>query len=72
MKISKHKLLRGLFIKGGRSLILKVTVNFPEDPTELMDKAADIMSDILIKKLQPKEIEKVIDVLSDEKLNIGF
>jgi hypothetical protein len=53
-------------------LILKVTVNFPEDPTELMDKAADIMSDILIKKLQPKEIETLIDVLNDENLNIGF
>lgn len=53
-------------------MILKVTVNFPEDPTELIDKATDIMSDILIKRLQPKEIEKLIDVLNDEKLNIGF
>lgn len=53
-------------------MILKATVNFPKDPTELMDKAADIMADILIKKLQPKEVDKLIDVLNDEKLNIGF
>lgn len=72
MKICKHKLLKRLFLKGGGSLILKVTVNFPEDPTELMDKAADIMSDILIKKLQPKEIDQLIEILKDDKVNIAL
>lgn len=55
-----------------RSLAIKVNIEYPQDMSELLAKAADIMSDILIKKLQPKEIKKLIELLEDEKTNITW
>ncbi|SKA89528.1 hypothetical protein SAMN05428976_11324 [Clostridium sp. USBA 49] len=51
-------------------MILKVKVNYPKDMKTLQDKAADTLAKILVNKLQPKEIDQLIEVLKDDKVNI--
>ncbi|MGL4107013.1 hypothetical protein [Clostridium sp. LP20] len=53
---------------------MKINVNivYPEDKTILYEKAADILSDILIKRLQPKEVKRVIEILEDENYEITW
>lgn len=53
-------------------MVKKVKVNLPKDMDALVNKASETIAKILVNKLQPKEIEQLIDVLNDEKLNIGF
>ncbi|WP_404988411.1 hypothetical protein [Clostridium culturomicium] len=43
--------------------MIKVNVFLPEDTTALQDKLADVVSDILIRKLNKDEVEKLINVL---------
>ena len=35
-------------------------------------KAADLLSSILIKKLEPKEIDQLIEILKDDSKNITW
>lgn len=39
---------------------------------ELQIKAADLLSSILIKKLEPKEIDQLIEILKDDSKNITW
>ncbi len=50
--------------------MLKVNVFLPEDTTELENKFADVLSDILIKKLSSREIDMLIEAL--ETTDIPF
>jgi hypothetical protein len=59
-----------MILRGVWSLILKVEVNWPKDRGKLEEKAADIISDILIRKLQPRELEKLEEILKDDSINI--
>jgi len=43
--------------------ILKVNVFLPDDITYLQEKFADVVTDILIRKLNRKEVEELIEVL---------
>jgi hypothetical protein len=51
---------------------INVTINYPKDLDALTDKAIDIMSDILIKKLSTNEVEKLINILKDDSLKISW
>ncbi len=51
-------------------MLLKVNVNMPEDTTELYEKLNDTLAKILIKKLQPNEIERLINLLEKEDFNL--
>lgn len=42
---------------------MKVNVFWPEDRTELQNKAVDVLTDILIQKLNKEEVNKLIEVL---------
>ena len=42
---------------------MKVNVFWPEDMAELEKKAADILTDVLIRKLNKQEVEKLINIL---------
>lgn len=55
-------------MEGGGSLILKVKVNKPEDPTELYKKFNETLSKILINKLRPEEVDQLIDLLEKDKI----
>lgn len=50
--------------------MIKVKVNFPKDTTELENKAAETIAKILINKLQPKEVDELIEILQDDTTNI--
>jgi hypothetical protein len=50
------------------SLLLKVKVNMPEDPTELYEKFNDTLAKILVNKLQPKEVDQLIDLLEKDQI----
>ena len=39
---------------------------------ELQRKAADLLSSILIKKLEPKEIDQLVEILKDDSKNISW
>ncbi|AGK95378.1 hypothetical protein [Clostridium pasteurianum] len=49
-------------------MLLKVTVNKPKDPTELYEKFNETLSEILINKLQPEEVDQLIDLLKKDKI----
>ncbi len=51
-------------------MLLKVNVNMPEDTTELYEKLNDTLAKILIKKLHPNEIERLINLLEKEDFNL--
>lgn len=51
-------------------MILKVKVNYPKDMKLLEDKLADTLAKILVNKLQPKEVEELMDYLKDDKVSI--
>lgn len=44
-------------------MVLKVVVNMPKDPTELYEKFNETLAKILVNKLQPKEVDQLIDLL---------
>lgn len=56
----------------GWSMVLNVIVHWPEDMETLEKKAAEVLADILIKKLQMQELEKLIEVLQEDSFNLAF
>lgn len=53
-------------------MILKVKVNYPKDMKIIEDKAAETLAKILVNRLQPKEVEQLIEVLKDDTINISL
>lgn len=51
---------------------INVHINYPDDMEELEKKAADLLSSILIKKLQPKEIDELVEILKDDSNKITW
>lgn len=49
-------------------MILKVKVNMPKDTTELHEKFNETLAEILVNKLQPEEVEQLIDLLEKDKI----
>ena len=47
-------------------------IRYPDDMEELKKRAADLLSSILIKKLQPKEIDKLVEILKDDSNKIAW
>ncbi|MBY6809322.1 hypothetical protein [Clostridium botulinum] len=45
---------------------INVSINYPDDMKALEEKASKLMASILVKKLQPKEIETLIGILKDD------
>lgn len=48
---------------------MKVNVFWPEDTTELENKFIDVLSDIIIKKLDKAETDKLIDILKTNSIS---
>lgn len=61
-------------LKGGWSLDIRVRIEYlDEDGIEkFQEKAADLLSSILIKKLQPKEIDELVEILEDDSNKITW
>lgn len=53
-------------------MVKKVKVNLPKDMDALVNKASETIAKILVNKLQPKEIEQLIEVLEDDCVNITW
>jgi len=53
-------------------LEIKFTIKYPEDMDALVDKAEQLLADILVKKLQPKEITELITILKDESTGVTW
>ncbi|WP_297422695.1 hypothetical protein [Clostridium sp.] len=53
---------------------INVKVEYLDDEgiEKFQEKAADILSSILIKKLQPKEIDELVEILKDESNKISW
>lgn len=51
---------------------IKVNIKYPDDMEELQKKAADILSSIIVKKIQPKEINELIEILKDDSNKITW
>lgn len=51
---------------------VKAIINYPKDMDALYDKASDVLADILIKKLQPNEIDKLVALLEDKNKEITW
>ena len=47
-------------------------IRYPDNMEELERIAADLLASILIKKLEPKEIDKLVEILKDESKNITW
>lgn len=45
---------------------IRVIIHYPKNMEKLERRAAEIMADILLKKLQPKEISNLIKVLQSD------
>jgi len=54
------------------SLKINVHIRYPDNMEELQRKAADLLSSILIKKLEPKEIDVLVEILKDDSKNITW
>ena len=52
--------------------MINVHINYPDNMEELQEKAADLLSSILIKKLQPKEIDELVEILKDDSNKITW
>lgn len=51
---------------------INVNSNYPDDMEELQRIASDLLSSILIKKLEPKEIDELIEILKDDSKKITW
>lgn len=60
------------YIRESGFLKINVHINYPDDMEALEKKAADLLSSILIKKLQPKEIDKLVEILKDDSNKIAW
>ena len=46
---------------------IKVSIDYPEDMTYLTKRAEELIAEILVNKLQPKEIDELVEVLKDDR-----
>ena len=51
---------------------INIHINYPDDMEELERKAADLLSSILIKKLEQKEIDELVEILKDDSKKITW
>ena len=51
---------------------INVHIRYPDDMEELERKASDLLASILIKKLEIKEIDKLVEMLKDDSNNITW
>lgn len=53
---------------------IKIKIEYldEEGKEKFQEKAADILSSILIKKLQPKEIDELVEILKDDSNKITW
>lgn len=53
---------------------IKIKIEYldEEDRERFQEKAADLLSSILIKKLQPKEIDELVEILKDDSKKITW
>ena len=51
---------------------INIHINYPDDIEELERKAADLLSSILIKKLEQKEIDELVKILKDDSKKITW
>ena len=53
-------------------LNINVHIRYPDNMEELERIAADLLASILIKKLEPKEIDQLVEILKDDSKNISW
>lgn len=53
-------------------LNINVHIRYPDNMEELQRRAADLLASILIKKLEPKEIDQLVEMLKDNSKNITW
>ena len=51
---------------------INVHIRYPDDMEELQRGASDLLSSILIKKLESKEIDQLVEILKDDSKNISW
>lgn len=51
---------------------INVHINYPENMEELQKRASDLLSSILTKKLEPKEIDELVEILKDDSKKITW
>ena len=51
---------------------VNVHINYPDNMEELQRRASDLLSSILIKKLEPKEVDELVRVLNDDSNEITW
>jgi hypothetical protein len=53
-------------------LKINVYINYTDSMEELQRRASDLLSSILIKKLEPKEVDELVKVLNDDSNKITW
>lgn len=53
-------------------LKINVHINYPDNMEELQKRAFDLLSSILIKKLEAKEIDELVEILKDDSKKITW
>jgi len=53
-------------------LNINVHIRYPDNMEELQKIAADLLASILIKKLESKEIDQLVEILQDDSKNISW
>lgn len=48
--------------------MINVIINYPDDMTALIDKANEVLADILIKKLSEEELEQFKEVFMRDEI----
>ena len=51
---------------------INVHIRYPDNMEELQKIAADLLASILIKKLESKEIDQLVEILQDDSKNISW
>lgn len=51
---------------------INVHINYPDNMEELQRRASDLLSSILIKKLEAKEIDELVKILKDDSNKITW
>jgi len=59
-------------IQGDVVLKINVHISYPDNVEELQKKASDLLSSILVKKLEPKEVDELVKLLKDDSNKITW
>lgn len=51
---------------------INVRIEYPDDLDKFQKKAADLLSSVLVRKLQPEEMNKLIELLEDKTVDIRW